>query len=329
MRTKGVAALVVIGAASVAGCAPDGHAPQEAAAVASVDSVFMMTTSPLGDSLSFRLSWEEKFSLFDIMAEPDRPLTDFLARLSVGTESEPLSPEEQADSVFYYFPHTDKRSARHINSHNDAHSDLDDARAAYAWGAIAKGTVGPTAAALFVPCKAVANCGQVVQANESALHDPQISAVDRPDVELFFRSELRVDGYNEPIHEVKHEDAAKMVARAVCIKGVPTIQYSPRLNPNFSPVQFAFVRAHEHAHWRSGHLRCGAVGPALGKGIPDVRTREFAADCAAALALKEHIRYGGSIPVVAAERFGELAWEPWDGYPGTRERKDYLYNRCR
>jgi hypothetical protein len=149
--------------------------------------------------------------------------------------------------------------------------------------------------------------------------------VGRPDVERFLATPLRIDGYNGAIAEVRHPDAAARIARAVCVDGVPTIQYSPDIAQSFSPLAFAFVRAHEYGHWLEGHIRCGDIQPPTGRGMPQVDERELAADCTAARLLTRDIEYGTGIVVLVAERFWELDWKAIDGYPATRDRADSIY----
>lgn len=243
----------------------------------------------------------------------DDLLAKFLERLPPGRDVEPLSAAELADSVFRHLRATSFMRTAHAFRLGEA---------AY-HGAEAAG---------FRPCRPGSGC---LERAHDALHggktgDAALLAVSRPEVAEFLGATLRIPGRDTvPIREVRGAKPGGPLARAVCVGGEPTIEYAADIDPAYSPIAFAFVRAHEYAHWLDGHLRCGPIGPPPGAGIPHTRQRELDADCHAARIVTRDIRGGTGIIVLIAERFWELNWPAVDGYPSTRERAEGVYReRC-
>lgn len=260
------------------------------------------------------VAWEGSPPAAGAAARADEDLLEkFLEGLTPARGDEPLSNAELADSVF--------RHLRATSFMRTAH--------AFRLGEVA---YHAGQAAGFRPCRPGSGC---IERAHDALHagktgDAALIAVSRPEVAEFLGATLSIPGRDTvPIREVRRAKPAGPLARAVCDGGEPTIEYAADIDPAYSPIAFAFVRAHEYAHWLDGHLHCGAIGPQPGAGIPHTKQRELDADCRAARIVTRDIRGGTGIIVLIAERFWELNWPAADGYPSTRERAEGVYReRC-
>jgi hypothetical protein len=155
--------------------------------------------------------------------------------------------------------------------------------------------------------------------------EPMIVAIERPDVEQFLNAPLTSPATRAPIAESRHEDARTSIGKAYCRGGVPAIHYAPDVDTVFSPISFAFIRAHELAHINLRHVRCDGDRPRE-PGLPSPRERELAADCEASKIVQRLIPRGETIVAEVAGQFYALDWKETD-YPATRMRHDRLWSK--
>ena len=241
---------------------------------------------------------------------PATILRNFLARLPEDTATLAESASESGDTVFAHFV-----------EEADAFTTLK----ALTWGELAFPRflrkdqairTCPRRDPCFIKLKTIPA--------ETRVEHPEVMAIPRPDLKKFYDDSLRLPVSGIRVRESRHKEASRRIARAVCVDGQPTIQYAPKIDRDFSPIGFAFIRAHEYAHFELGHVQCG---PGRGTSAPlSVRARELDADCRAAAVIVRQVPNGGTgIVAYAAGMFAKMNWSGRNGYPSLRERSDSLY----
>ena len=188
--------------------------PEEAAVL---DSAFHPDKVAQSTSIRERLDLDDEQQLVAEAQDPTRIISDFYKRLSPASGSVPLTADELGDTVFLYLPPI----------------SLIETQTQFIWGALSENRMDSLANTIILPCKVASDCGaQAMRFPGGALRNPSLVAVSRPAVEDFLARPLLVPGYPNAILEVQHSDANPRIARAVCINGIPTIQYATNLSPN-------------------------------------------------------------------------------------------------
>lgn len=263
-----------------------------ASLVARFDSLVASDSFSTATDVAQTLSDSQKAAILDLIDDPAGVVRAFFDRLPDGG-LDGAGPGLLTDTVFRFFPRE---------------GGGDETRRAFLRGAL---------------MVAMQQASKGSQASQTTLR-----AIPRPSLEAFLAESLRLPDLLVVREERNVRDAKQEIARAVCRGAQPTIQYSPQIAKEFSPLAFAFVRAHEFAHFALRHVRCDGNRPHEPP-IPAVRQRELDADCEAARIVVAKIPLGGtSVVSEAAGSLWTLNWPPQD-YPGTRERRDSLYtDKC-
>ncbi|MGQ0642613.1 MAG: hypothetical protein ACT4P6_17865 [Gemmatimonadaceae bacterium] len=313
--TYAIASLLIAGAA----CAPpDQRSKLDSAALESkavparieLERTIHEGDSILGTQFGASLSAGIEESLLKAATESYSIITSFLTRLP---DAEPgaAPTSEAADTLFALAIHGSPLVSRSL-----------------VWGEVAN-TPGEFASVWSTKaCTSERSCRAKALSLPRAsdlLRHPDLIAVERSAIEAFLNQPLILPGRSNPIREVKDKELKRAIAIATCSSRGETIRYAVDIDKRFSPIVYAFVRAHEYAHFALRHVRCDGGKPG-DRELPSVRIRELLADCSGATMMYARVDNGYRAVDFTAGVFSLLT-VPVSDYPSFQERSESLWRR--
>jgi hypothetical protein len=249
----------------------DTAATDTAAIEARGDTLLSAVNDTLANIVWPQLNNVQMASVVNAASDPGEVVARFFAALPLDTT--PVGPGIAEDSVFRAIGKAPKSVQRAAES--------------FAWGTTmdyiqefknekAKPQLPAVWKRLTCPVTGCLATGREMAVDKRRA-EPMIVAIERPDVEQFLNAPLTSPATTAAIVESRHEDARTSIGKAYCKGGVPAIHYAPNVDTVFSPISFAFIRAHELAHINLRHIRCDGDRPGE-PGLPTPRDRELAAE---------------------------------------------------